>query len=98
MERLPRNNQALRNKKKLKEVEIIKKNKKKNNTFANLVKDKSEEEMLLLAEQYIFEKKNIDQVSEAIKQSIIQRPNENGIKYLIVAETMSGTDAVEMYK
>ena len=98
MERLPRNNQVLRNKKKLKEAETIKKNKKKNNTFANLVKDKNEEEMILLAEQFIFEKKNIDQVSEAIKQSIIQRPNENGIKYLIVAETMSGADAVEMYK
>lgn len=98
MERLPSNNQALRNKKLLKEAEKQKKASKKGKTFTKEIEGKSDEEMLQIAEQYLISGKDTQDVISAIKKSIEDKPEENGTKYLIVAEALQGQEAVLYFK
>lgn len=98
MERLPANNQAQRNKKKLKQAEKNKKAAKKGKKFRKEIEGKTDEEMLQIAEQYLISGKDMQDVLVAIKNSIETKPEENGTKYLIVAETLQGQEAVEYFK
>lgn len=98
MERLPANQQAKRNKKKVKNARKAKKGDKKIQMFINDIKDKSDEEMLQIAEQYIINNECQDQVIDAIRKSIEEKPEENGTKYLIAAENLKGDEAVDYYK
>lgn len=98
MERLPANQQALKNKKKLKEAKKNKKGNKKNKSFLKEIEGKSEEEVLQLAEQFLINNKDNLNVINTIKKSIEDHPEENGTKYLIVAETLPPQDAVQYFK
>jgi len=95
MECLPRNQQALRNKQKLKEA---KKKSKKTQSFLTEIQGKSDEEVLRIAEHYLILRKDTNNVIEAIRKSIQQNPDKNGTKYLIVAETLQGLEAVNYFK
>ncbi|CAI2374946.1 unnamed protein product [Moneuplotes crassus] len=75
-----------------------KKASKKANMFLKEIKDKSDEEMLQIAEQYLINHECQQQVIEAIKKSIEEKPEENGTKYLIAAENLQGAEAVDYYK
>ena len=98
MECLPANQQAKRNKKQIKEARKAKKAEKKANKFLSDIKGKKDEEILQIAEQYLISNEYSDHVIEAIKQSIVDKPEENGAKYLIAAENLQGSEAVDYYK
>lgn len=58
----------------------------------------NDEQILQIAEQYLILEKDSEDVIKAIKASIENYPEENGTKYLIVAETLHGQEAVEYFK